>query len=79
MYECPHRPISCIHLNTMTMTLDVPCDKCENYNSGVMYTGAIPDLGLKKLWNKWHLYIVIVLSLLMVISMLIFRSCVSII
>ena len=43
-FKCYYNDFHCSKLNTATMTLDEPCDKCEHYNNGVRATGAMPIL-----------------------------------
>lgn len=56
MLECPYNRESCINLNTATMTLDVECCKCKNYNNGIVLSRGIyiPDFkSFRKKLLKW--------------------------
>jgi len=55
-FQCPYENISCSEGCTSGM-IQIGCEKCEHYGDGVRLTGAIPDLGLSRFWDKWHLYI----------------------
>jgi len=50
MFQCPYENISCIHLDTSTMTLDTQCDKCEHYNNGIRLSKGLLNLRIKN-WD----------------------------
>ena len=52
-FKCSYKNISCIHVNTLTNSLDIPCSECTHYDNGIRETGAMPILEwIKKLFKN---------------------------
>ncbi len=51
---CSYDGLGCDQMNSSGMTQLVPCNECKRYidNNGVRATGALPYLGIKRLFNK---------------------------
>lgn len=52
MYRCYYDDLECNHIDGATGYLDVDCEQCERYDKGIRATGALPELGIKRL-IKW--------------------------